>query len=179
MKRLVVLVASLLTLNQLLISKSKNVNECCRLVLTSFQNVSSKNQHHYSHGSASHYSAVQYAKKINKNDINKIILKPDIISNIQRLIEKKYEASYERCECSEIEIVYTHLLSINDTAINKKCYSIKFLLQYYTEGGIHGHDYYHFYLTENDNLYYRIEPFYQKGNIEKVDWLKQIRYWIK
>ena len=112
MKRLVVLVASLLTLNQLLISKSKNVNECCRLVLTSFQNVSSKNQHHYSHGSASHYSAVQYAKKINKNDINKIILKPDIISNIQRLIEEKYEASYERCECSEIEIVYTHLLSI-------------------------------------------------------------------
>lgn len=179
MKRLVVLVASLLTLNQLLISKSKNVNECCRLVLTSFQNVSSKNQHHYSHGSASHYSAVQYAKKINKNDINKIILKPDIISNIQRLIEEKYESSYERCECSEIEIVYTHLLSINDTAINKKCYSINFLLQYYTEGGIHGHDYYHFYLTENDNLYYRIEPFYQKGNIEKVDWLKQIRYWIK
>lgn len=56
---------------------------------------------------------------------------------------------------------------------------MRFLLQYYTEDGIHGHDYYHFYFTENDNLYYRIEPFYQKGNIEKVDWLKQIRYWIR
>lgn len=88
MKRLAVLVASLLALNQLLISKSKNLNECCGLVLTSFQNVSSKNQHHYSHGSASHYSAVQYVKKINKNDISKIILKPDIISDIQKLIEK-------------------------------------------------------------------------------------------
>ena len=114
MKRLAVLVASLLALNQLLISKSKNLNECCGLVLTSFQNVSSKNQHHYSHGSASHYSAVQYVKKINKNDISKIILKPDIISDIQKLIEKKYEASYERCECSEVQVVYTNLLSIND-----------------------------------------------------------------
>jgi uncharacterized protein (UPF0371 family) len=179
MKRIAVLVASLMALNQLLISKSKDLNRCCGLILTSSQNVSSKNQHHYSHGSASHYSAVQYVKKIDKNDINRIILKPEIISNIKKLIEKKFVASYERCECSDIQVVYTNLLSINTTAINKKCYSLKFLLQYYTENGIHGHGYYHFYLTENSDTYYKIEPHYLKGNIENADWLKQILYWIK
>ena len=129
MKRIVVLVASLLALNQLLKSKSKNSDGCYGLVLTSSQNVSSKNQHHYSHGSASHYSAVQYVKKINKNDINRIILKPNVITNIKKLIEQEFEAphgSYKRCVCSGIQVVYTNLLSINNTAINKKCYSLSF-----------------------------------------------------
>lgn len=88
MKRIAVLVASLMALNQLSISKSKDLNRCCGLILTSYLNICSKNQHHYSHGSASHYSAVQYVKKIDKNDINRIILKPEIISNIKKLIEK-------------------------------------------------------------------------------------------
>lgn len=179
MKRIVVLATSLLALNQTLTSKNKNLNRSCGLVLTYSQNISSKNQHHYSHSSASHYSAIQYVKNIDKNDINRIILKPVIISNIKKLIEKNFGASYERCECSEIQVVYTNLLSINATAINKKCYSLRFLLQYYTENGIHGHDYYHFYLNESSDTYYKIEPYYIKGNIENVDWLKQIRYWIK
>ena len=179
MKRIVILFASLFALNQLLLSKNRNLNRACGLILTSSQNISSKDQYHYSHGSASHYSAVQYVKSINKNDINRIVLKPEIIYNIKKLIEKKFVASYERCECGEIQIVYTNLLSINATAINKKCYSLRFLLQYYTKNGIHGHDYYHFYLTENRDIYYRIEPYYKIGNIENTDWLKQLLYWIK
>lgn len=179
MRRIVVLAVSLLTSIQLSMSKSKQLNDSHDLVL--IPSAGLRNTTHFSHGSASHYSSVQYVKKTNKNDIKKIVFDIDVISKMKEIIEKRFEthSSYKRCECGGIQVIYTYLLSIDDITINKKCYSIRFLLEYYTDNDMHGHDYYHYYLTEDGSLYYRGEPFFLKGNMEKNNWLKQILHLIK
>lgn len=181
MRRIVVLAVYLLTSIQLSMSKSKQINDSHDLVLMPSYGAGFRKTAHSSHGSASHYSSVQYIKKTNKNDIKKIAFDIDVISEMKEIIEKRFKthSSYNRCECGGIQVIYTYLLSIDDITINKKCYSIKFLLEYYTDNDMHGHDYYHYYLTEDGSLYYRVEPFFLKGNMEKIDWLKQILHLIK
>lgn len=82
MKRIIIIAVSLLTSNQLLVAKSKQLIDYNNLILMSSLNEKSG---HYSHGSAAHYSAVRYSKIIKKNDIKKVVLHPDTVSKIKIL----------------------------------------------------------------------------------------------
>lgn len=177
MKRIVVIALSLLASYQLLVAKSRQLTIYNNLILTPSIN---EKPEHFSHGSAAHYSAVRYTKIIKKNDIKKIVLHPDTVSKIKSIIEEYFiNDTYIRCECSIPQINYTELCSIDNIKVNKNCYSVKFTINYYDKWGVHTHDSYCFYLTENGSHFYRVDPFFKTGSMEKLNWLVKILNLIK
>jgi len=177
MKRIIIIAVSLLTSNQLLVAKSKQLIDYNNLILMPSLNEKSG---HYSHGSAAHYSAVRYSKIIKKNDIKKVVLHPDTVSKIKNIIVEHFRNdTYIRCECSILQINYTELLSIDDIKVKKRCYSVKFTIQFYNKRDVHTHSTYCIYLTENGSHFYKVEPFFQTGTMENLNWLGKILDLIK
>lgn len=126
MKRIIIIAVSLLTSNQLLMTKSKQLINYNNLILMPSLHEKSG---HYSHGSAAHYSAVRYYKTIKKNDIKKTVLHPNTLSKMKNIIEEHFSNdTFARCECSIPQINYIELFSINDIKVKKNCYSVKFTI---------------------------------------------------
>ncbi|WP_373782661.1 hypothetical protein [Bacteroides heparinolyticus] len=179
MKKVIVLLASIIPF-QLLVSKNRQSDTNKGLILNESPICLHKSLTHYSHGSAAHYSAVRYTKAIKKNDIKEVVLNADSISKIKEIIEQHFKGdNYVKCQCSTIKIIDTELLAIDETEVRKRCYSVKFLIEFYDKNDIHTHCYRHYYLAKDGSLYYMSEPFFRTGNIKDSNWIQQILDVIK
>lgn len=178
MKKIVILVTSLLASNHLLASEDKHIISSSSLILMPSLNGNLERSTHYSHGSAAHYSAVRYSKVIKKNNIKKILLQPDVMSKIENIIENHFDNDHIKSKCDQLQITYNELFCIDDIRVEKKCYSIDFIIHFYSKNG-HTHSPYCFYLAEDGSCAYRVEPYFKTEKIENLNWLEQLLNLIK
>lgn len=142
---------------------------------------SSKRNHnkHFSHGSAHHYSAVNYANSVKINIIKEISKSEDELQVINRILSSGHMPSDDtKAKCKISQILYVDLLSINENYINKRCYMIKFISEYFGKSS-HSHTYCTYYFEESGNTYYRTDPYVKYGKIDELEWATQILEQLK
>lgn len=134
---------------------------------------------HYSHGSAHHYSAVTYAKNVKFNLVNEVNRSEDELQKINEALSIGHMPSDgRRAVCQVYRISYVDLLSINEMQINRRCYMITFISEYFGEAS-HSHTYCTYFFTEDDTMYYRTQPYVKSGKINEIEWAAQILKLIK
>lgn len=123
------------------------------LYLDSISSSGMNRRHHMSHGSAHHYSAVTYAKNIRTNLIKDINKSQAELQEINKVLSLAWMPSDgRRVECRISQISYVDLLSIDKLEINKRCYMITFISEYFSESS-HSHTYYTYYFAEDGTKY--------------------------
>ena len=180
MKKITLLFASVLSITHALSHNDNDKNDFSNhsLVLFPAQQDSTR----FSHAShASHYSATQtYKHSVDTTDVEYIKLSRLKISEIEKVIEKHFTDldSLSSYRCSDFEISKCTLKSIDDVQMNSVYYHIYFLVFRYSEKNIQSHQYYDYYVSEDNSDYYnyrieipqRILPY----SLEKAPLLKQI-----
>ena len=154
-------------------------NSNSNLYLDSISSSGMNRRQHFSHGSAHHYSAVTYAKSIKTNLIKDINKSKAELQKINKVLSLEWTPSDgTRVECRISQISYVDLLFIDKLEINKRCYMITFISEYFSESS-HSHTYYTYYFAEDGTKYYRTAPYVKSGEIDELKWVTNVLELIK
>lgn len=135
---------------------------------------------HVSH--AAHFSSsITYNHSVNKINVKKICLNSIQITKICEIIEKAtigYSVVGYKRKCSNINIESCYLETIDNSQVNKSCYRIHFMMEYYSVENVHSHCYYEYYVTKDKSVYFRYDT--ESGSsssskkLDSQSWLRKI-----